>query len=99
MITGPSGSRYPFWSMFLRYSRVISACPMAREVRYMIRYPFLAMSWYSLATPRCVQSRPIRVNTWPSASDLVIVPSMSDTTTWCVLSQRKMRAVHVATPE
>ena len=43
---------------------------MAREVRYMILYPLRQMSVYSFATPRCVQSRPIIVNTWPSASDL-----------------------------
>src|SRR6266702_5053835 len=73
------------------------------------------MSVYNLATPRCVQSRPISVNMCPSASDLplcqptlakeghethlVIVPSISDTTTLSVCSHKKMRAAHATTPD
>lgn len=38
-------------------------------------------TWNSLAMPACDQSRPTRLNTWPRASDLVIVPSMSEITT------------------
>lgn len=64
----------------------------------MILYPFRQMSVYSFATPECVQSRPIMVNTWPRASDLVIVPSISETTIWSVASQTNMRAVQVAAP-
>ena len=48
-----------------------SACPIALEVRYMILYPFLTISVYNLATPTCVQSRPIIAKTCPRPSDLV----------------------------
>lgn len=64
----------------------------------MILYPFRQISVYSLATPRCVQSLPIMVKTCPRASDLVIVPSMSDTTIWSAESQTNSRAVQAATP-
>lgn len=65
----------------------------------MILYPFRAISVYSFATPMCVQSRPIIVKTCPRASDFVMVPSMSDTTTESEESQRKIRAVQAITPE
>ena len=80
--------------MLFRYSRVESACPIARDVRYKILYPLLQMSVYNLAMPGCVQSRPMAAKTCPKASDLhvsstrstatahlVIVPSMSEMTT------------------
>jgi len=70
-MTGPSGKRYSPWVILLRYSRVESACPIARDVRYIILYPLLQTSVYSLAMPRCVQSRPIAAKTWPRASDLL----------------------------
>lgn len=44
MMTGPSGSWNPFCLIPLRYSRVVSAWPIAREVRYIILYPLRAMS-------------------------------------------------------
>jgi hypothetical protein len=44
----------------------------------MILYPLLQTSVYSLATPRCVQSRPIAANTWPKASDLITSRSVAD---------------------
>ena len=44
----------------------------------MILYPLLQTSVYSLATPKCVQSRPIAANTWPKASDLIISRSATD---------------------
>lgn len=72
---------------------------MARDVKYITLYPFRHMSVYSFATPIWVQSRPIIVNTWPNASDLVIVPSMSETTTWSFASHRNMRAVHAMAPD
>src|ERR1700678_2782112 len=43
---------------------------MARDVRYMILYPFRTISVYNFATPTCVQSRPIIANTCPRPSDL-----------------------------
>ena len=54
------------------------------------------MSLYSFATPACVQSRPIMVSTWPSASDLVMVPSMSEMTTGTSYRHRYILAEHVA---
>ena len=65
----------------------------------MILYPFFEISVYNFATPTCVQSRPIIVNTWPSASDLVMVPSMSETTIKSELSQRKILAVQATAPD
>ncbi|KAH3682008.1 hypothetical protein WICPIJ_007027 [Wickerhamomyces pijperi] len=51
----------------------------------MMLYPFIWISLNNFATPGCVQSRPNIVRTWPRASDLVIVPSMSEITigTFC----------------
>ncbi|KAH3672460.1 hypothetical protein OGATHE_002301 [Ogataea polymorpha] len=61
-------------------------------------YPLNWMSANNLATPTCVQSLPSMVRTWPRASDLVIVPSMSDITIGTLCFQRKSFAETKALP-
>jgi len=61
-------------------------------------YPFLRILVSSLVTPGWDQSRPTMGMRCPITSDLVMVPSMSDTTILACMGHRKMWAWTVCSP-
>ena len=71
---------------------------MDRALRYMNWYPLASMSVKSLVMPDWDQSLPIAANTWPSTSLFVMVPSMSEMTSFVSHGYRYTYARHCCRP-
>lgn len=72
-------------------------CDALKDTQY-VNFAVWLTLLNNAATPECSQPFPSIGITWPRISDIVMVPSMSETTILSVSSQRNMWHVHRVVP-